>query len=339
MSSSLASALSERRAFVTLGMFIIDEFSYADAEGKPTRNRTAEIGGGGTYASVGARIWLVLPADDIGMVVDAGADFPPEMRTTLDVYGRDMWRFRPSSQGTTRALNKYHGELRGFEYLTPRIRITPRDLVGTPLAEPRVLHFICSPQRAHVIVSELKELGWSPTSVYEPIPDRCVPDELPALIKILPDIAILSPNAEEALSLLSITEPVSRETVERAAKRFIEYGIGPDAKGHVLIRSGALGCYVVSKDRPGEWVAAYHQDQTKVVDVTGGGNSFLGGLAAGLKLSQGDVYQAVLYASVSASFVIEQYGLPSLTKRVPNDVEAEEWNGDSPRRRLQTYKR
>ena len=63
-------------------------------------------------------------------------------------------------------------EINSFEYLTPRIRITPRDLIGTPLAEPRTLHFICSPQRAHVICAELKELDWTPTTVYEPIPVR-----------------------------------------------------------------------------------------------------------------------------------------------------------------------
>lgn len=46
------------------------------------------------------------------MIVDVGADFPPDIRASLDALGGDMWRFRPSSQGTTRALNKYQGELR-----------------------------------------------------------------------------------------------------------------------------------------------------------------------------------------------------------------------------------
>jgi hypothetical protein len=61
---------------------------------------------------------------------------------------------------------------RSFEYLTPRIRLTPRDLIGTALAQPRAIHFVCSPQRAHTIVDELHELGWMPTTVYEPIPVR-----------------------------------------------------------------------------------------------------------------------------------------------------------------------
>ena len=74
----------------------------------------------------------------------------------------------------------------------------------------------------------------------------------------------------------------------------------------------------------------------------------MGGLSAGLLLAQEDVYQgnrrlgtsekllltiftsAVLYATVSASFVIEQEGLPHLTR----EEEVELWNRDTPKRRL-----
>lgn len=60
-----------------------------------------------------------------------------------------------------------------FQYLTPRIRITPRDLTDTPLFRSTALHFICSPTRAAVIMSQVAEVeGWSPISIYEPIPVR-----------------------------------------------------------------------------------------------------------------------------------------------------------------------
>jgi hypothetical protein len=67
--------MSGPRKFVSLGMFIIDEFAFLDHAGNPT-GRTLEpqegvifhtyslllilvlqIGGGGTYANVGARVW------------------------------------------------------------------------------------------------------------------------------------------------------------------------------------------------------------------------------------------------------------------------------------------
>jgi hypothetical protein len=58
-----------------------------------------------------------------------------------------------------------------FEYITPRIRITPHDLLDTRLERCATLHLICSPSRAANILDEVKEVeGWHPTIIYEPIP-------------------------------------------------------------------------------------------------------------------------------------------------------------------------
>ncbi|KAK7695647.1 hypothetical protein QCA50_000283 [Cerrena zonata] len=327
------------RKFVTLGMFIIDELVY-DA-GRITRE---QIGGGGTYATIGARIWL--PPHEVGMIVDRGYDFPLDIQTKLEKYGTDMWYFHDDqSRVTTRARNTYIGDSRGFEYLTPRRRITPRDLEGTTLARPVILHFICSPTRANAIMSEVLEIPeWTPKAIYEPIPDRCVPEELPSLIKVLPRIDILSPNADEALSLLSLTGPATQEQVEAAADRFLELGVGPEGNGYVIIRSGALGAYVASRTRPGRWFDAYwtKDDAPHIVDVTGAGNAFLGGLAAGLHFTDGDPYEAMLYASVSASFIIEQEGLPSLAVSEVTQSETrpgELWNGELPVERLEKLRK
>ncbi|GAW01860.1 Ribokinase-like protein [Lentinula edodes] len=307
------------KTFVTLGMFIIDEFSYTDLEGKSTKASTFEIGGGGTYATIGTRIWL--PPEQVGMIVDKGYDFPSEIENKLKAYGDQMWLFRPQNEArTTRAMNIYRGDHRGFEYLTPRIRITPRDLTNTALDRPRMLHFICSPLRASTIISEAEEVeGWNPLTIYEPIP-----------------MYILSPNAEEALSLLSIPimRPISKPLIEEAANRFIQLGV----KDAVIIRSGELGAYVLRRKTGGKWVDAFwtEADASKIVDVTGAGNSFLGGLSAGLQIANGDVYEAVFYATVSASFVIEQSGLPAITSS--GDRALEQWNNDSPRRRLEALK-
>ncbi|TBU48442.1 Ribokinase-like protein [Dichomitus squalens] len=352
---------TSRRHFVSLGMFIIDEFSFADEDGNPTGKTLApqaspsyepclcarspiqlipylQIGGGGTYAVIGARMWL--PPSKVGMIVDRGHDFPGHIQEAFDAYGPDMWLYRDDpTRGTTRALNAYRGEHRGFEYLTPRVRITPRDLSNTKLAQPDIIHFICSPSRAAAIISDIEqEEGWSPTTVYEPIPDRCVPEELPALQKVLPAVSILSPNAEEALSMLSMPKEPTKELVEEACSRFLDMGVGPHGQGSVIIRSGAMGACVASRGSPLAWVDAYWspENSDKVVEVTGAGNSFLGGLGAGLVLSKGDVRQATLYATVSASFTIEQEGLPRLGRNSHGTgQEMELWNGDSPHRRLQ----
>lgn len=175
--------------------------------------------------------------------------------------------------------------------------------------------------------------GWHPTTIYEPIPDRCVPEELPTLIEVLPSISILSPNAEEALTLLSIPLPPTRASIEEAADRYLQHGIGHGRKGWVIVRSGEMGAYVKSLASGGRWIDAFWtssaDDAGRVVDVTGAGNSFLGGLAAGLLLTN-DVLKATFYAAVSASFIVEQEGLPLLSRNKDHLL----WNDDFPRRRL-----
>ncbi|KAJ1311012.1 hypothetical protein OPQ81_009518 [Rhizoctonia solani] len=333
--------------FVSLGLFILDEFEFLDVTGKPTgKTLPTQVGGGGTYAVVGARIWL--PASEIGQIVDRGADFPASVQHELKHYGSDMWYFRDQPENrTTRAVNRYTRELRDFDYLTPRIRLTPKDLPGTPLESPRQIHFICSPARATQIMNDADTYGakdWKPFTIYEPIPFSCVPEELPALKGILHRIDILSPNAEEALGLLSIDKAGvhNPSVIEFAATQFLSFGIGKDTSGYVIIRCGAMGAYAAILEAgiaKGWWTPAYwtSEDKGSVVDVTGAGNAFLGGLSAGLHLSNGNVREAILYATISAGYTIQQLGLPHLEYKNPGAIEF--WNGDRPQDRLALLRR
>ncbi len=71
-----------------------------------------------------------------------------------------------------------------------------------------------------------------------------------------------------------------------------------DVRGAVIIRSGAMGAYLLDKsDVIGTWVEAFwtEANSDRVIDVTGAGNSFLGGLAAGLAKSRGDMKEGESY--------------------------------------------
>ena len=70
------------------------------------------------------------------------------------------------------------------------------------------------------------------------------------------------------------------------------------------------------------WIPAYHRSADKVVDPTGGGNTFLGGMAVALARGHG-VEEAAVWGSVAASFAIEQVGMPTLEK----GDDGEKWNG------------
>jgi len=132
----------------------------------------------------------------------------------------------------------------------------------------------------------------------------------------------------------------SKLSIEDAANQFLSFGIGKEGSGAVIIRSGELGAYVTTRQKGGQWIPAFfvENDDAHVVDVTGAGNSFLGGLVAGLHYENNDVYEAVFYGAVSASFAIEQMGLPLRTGYMYRTGQGEMWNNDSPRRRLEELK-
>lgn len=83
------------------------------------------------------------------------------------------------------------------------------------------------------------------------------------------------------------------------------------------------------------WLPAYFtaEQAERVVDPTGGGNTFLGGMAVALARGKG-MEEAASWGSVAASFAIEQVGVPVLGE----DGEGEEtWNGMKVGERLAEY--
>lgn len=83
-----------------------------------------------------------------------------------------------------------------------------------------------------------------------------------------------------------------------------------------------------------KWLPAYHDNKSRVVDPTGGGNTFLGAMAVALARGQ-TVEEAALWGTVAASFAIEQVGMPQLDHNEKNE---ETWNGAKVNDRLENLK-
>lgn len=135
-------------------------------------------------AVIGARLFSPgLLARSIGWIVDAGYDFPPEIRETLDSLGTRMELRADPSRQTTRGWNKYGpGDHRGFRYLTPKRRLEAADLVAGGLVGAKTIHLICSPLRAQTVCDQVRGVLGSrpalgePRFIWEPVPDFCVPE-------------------------------------------------------------------------------------------------------------------------------------------------------------------
>jgi sugar/nucleoside kinase (ribokinase family) len=362
----------ERLTFVTMGMFIIDKIEYLDESRKAQLDI---IGGAGTYAALGARL-AAGPGHgrQVSWIVDQGSDFPPAMRALIDTWKTNCVYRLDETRLTTTAWNGYGAnEERAFKYLTPKLRLEEKDLSDAQVMA-RSFHMVCSPARCMTLVKSIldrrKQLSerfttdfecWSkyrtgPVFVWEPVPDLCTPEELSRLRKATKFVDVVSPNAEEFASFFEGMQGYA--TRERQLAYLFEGQCerSEARKLAIVIREGARGCTTYTSPIDSLRLPAYHQSSEKVIDPTGGGNTFLGALAIGLAgtTTTGQQYIdgmdsaqtargrtrpvdaqllfALIHATVAASYAIEQVGMPTVD---PDDGDC--WNGETYRDRFSGY--
>ena len=263
------------------------------------------------------------------------------------------------------ALGSLKVASKGFDYTTQKIRVDPL-MLDKDLLCSKSFHLICSPTRCVQVVKdilerrakeqeEMEELipQMPPVFVWEPVPTSCKPQELSKVYEALKYVDVVSPNLMELQALFGNhidSNTVSTEEIARMSNTLLTSGFG-NKPCAVIVRLGAEGCYVAQPFRHIS-MPAYHGkpgkmngDKTKtrennVIDPTGAGNAFLGGLCAGLfdnsKISGlTDFEAAAAYGSVAASFVVEQVGMPK--RNCDERTNEELWNGECAYDRLVEY--
>ncbi|KAK2801954.1 hypothetical protein FQN50_007510 [Emmonsiellopsis sp. PD_5] len=357
--------------FCTLGMFIIDEIHF-EAPNPPVKDIIGGAGSYAVVGArmVAGREHC----QSVSWIVDTGSDFPDEVRRVISSWDTSCIFRESTARLTTRAWNGYGpNEKRDFKYLTPKIRLDHNSLSESQVFS-KTFHMVCSPARCIDIVEGILERRNTllqngnidpslaerhPIFVWEPVPDLCREEELPTFYKALKYVDVLSPNELELGSLYgnkswSEENPRDREIADAIVKS----GIGPDGKGLLVVRAGKDGCYAFCQDLSVHIPAC---QGVNVVDPTGAGNAFLGALAQALITpvrapvdmipqmldtyprwrdisgawgEDGRIPAALMCATVAASFVIEQIGMP----RVSVSEEGKElWNGESYIERIRLY--
>lgn len=298
--------------------------------------------------------------------MDKGSDFPESFTTLINSWDTSVvYRLDPTRL-TTRAWNGYGlGEHRDFKYLTPKLRLDENSLSDSQLASS-TFHMVCSPERCKSLAEGLERRrqrldprpSYRHKIVFEPIPDMSLPSEMENLKLAMKFVDVLSPNAEEFAGFFDYT---TVRTQPEMADLITNSGIGTDGGGALIVREGKDGATVYTRG----WsvhLPAYHiaASSNMVKDPTGGGNAYLGALAMGLSRrvepkigsfddvldgtltglrsfgsSAGTLLYAAIYASVAASYVIEQAGMPLLS--VSANGREEFWNGESIASRLGKY--
>jgi sugar/nucleoside kinase (ribokinase family) len=228
--------------------------------------------------------------------------------------------------------------------MTPKLRLDHNDLKDTELLWAKSFHLICSPLRCIELVQSILALRREPDRqgknqplfIWEPVPDLCNVAEYANCLEALKYVDVVSPNNSELGGFFGQKtdgpDHVDHRVLESMCSQLLDSGIGRHGKGGIVVRCGKDGCLVASRNQS-KWLPAFHQSAEKVVDPTGGGNGFLGGLAVGLARGS-TLKEAAARGCVSASFAIEQVGMPVLG----HDTDGETWNGVRVEDRVSEFK-
>ncbi|OOQ82512.1 pfkB family kinase [Penicillium brasilianum] len=332
-------------SFTSLGLVVLDEIRF------PNRTPLTDIlGGSGTYATLGARLFLPPPSSPtVGWVINVGSDFPDPVKEQLESWKTTLCIRERVDVPSTRGLLEYKDTTFGpkdFRYATPVLAVQEDSLKHTTLLASCAFHYLASPEDLKVRVSKLLHLQAEagiherPLIIWEPAPLSCRPENLEACLEAAALVDVLSPNHLELAKLFSEpqSDVIDKTKVEELAFKCLDRGIGPDGSGTVIVRAGENGCFISDRKGLSTWLDPFYTTKpgempnAKIVDPTGAGNAFLGSYAVGC-LKTGSVVKAACYGSVGASFALEQVGVPLLSVQ----GNEESWNGVKVLSRLEEY--
>ena len=294
--------------FVSYSGLIIDDIVLPDG-----RTFFNMLGGGGTHALAGMRVW----SGRLGYFAAVGSDFGSSHRELLEGLGIDLrglierngfptaraWQlFEPDE----RRIEVFRTRIEDFYRLEARFEEMPRDYLaarGYHLSHGTLDDMVNLVTRLRA-VNPTARIGWEPTPLQHSGSEE-------AFRAVLTQVDVFSPDESEA------REITGKQTRREMFDTLLEWGAPVAA-----LRMGARGSQVVTAEGASYAVPAV---PTTVVDTTGAGNAYVGGFLVGFTNGD-DVAEASAKAAVSASFAVEQFGVPQFDERTPAIAESRlEW--------------
>jgi cytidine kinase len=263
------------------------------------------LGGSASYAAIAASFFA--PVRMVGVV---GEDFPKEYlrlyrKHKIDLEGLQMApgkTFHWSGEYEVNMNNRrtLATELGVFETFTPRLPKSYQD-------SPFVLLANIAPSLQHHVLDQMRR----PKLVVADTMDLWLNIALADLLKLLPRVDGLVLNESEARQL------TKEDNLFDAAKKI--HRMGPK---FVIVKKGEHGAILSS--RRGLFLAPAFP-LAKVVDPTGAGDSFVGGMMGYLAGAKGPVEnnlrRAMIYGSIVASYCCEGFGVAATTRATRAGIE------------------
>ncbi len=264
------------------------------------------LGGSASHAAVAASFFA--PVNLVGVV---GADFP---KRYIELYRRhkiDLKGLEISSGKTFHWSGEYEVNMNNRRTLATELGVLETFMPKLPASyvdSPFVLLANLAPAVQSHVLGQMRR----PKFVVADTMDLWLNIALPDLLKLLRRVDGLVLNDSEAHQL------TKEDNVFAAVKKI--HKLGPR---YVIIKKGSHGS-VLSGPR-GQFICPAYPLH-RVVDPTGAGDSFVGGLMGYLATARGSIddnfRRAMVYGSVVASFCCEGFGLNFTTRIKRPAIEA-----------------
>ncbi|MFI4916124.1 MAG: PfkB family carbohydrate kinase [Phycisphaerales bacterium JB060] len=276
-------------------------------------HRENVLGGSCTYFAAAASFYC----EPIRVVAAVGEDFPDDLRKTMEHFkGVDHsgLEVRKGSK-TFRWGGKYMENMDQRETLYTDLGVVAEEPPVVPEGFRDSKYLFLANTHPSVQLGLLEQLTQCKLAVADTM-DLWIDTAKPELLQLCEKIDGLVLNFEEAEQLTG-----KRNTVA-AARQIID--MGPK---FVVIKKGEHGCIIVHKDGIAA-LPAYPTEE--VVDPTGAGDSFAGGMMGSLA-REGDagtdptsfeaIHRAVAHGTIVASFNIESFSLDRMSKLQPSELD------------------
>jgi sugar/nucleoside kinase (ribokinase family) len=263
------------------------------------------LGGAATYFSVAASFFT-----PVRMVATVGDDFPRHEIDFLSKRGIDLSGVQVRSGRTGYWAGRYHEDMNRRDTVELQLNVFADFRPELPPSHRDAQYVFLANIDPRLQASVLDQLA-APGVVGCDTMNHWITGSRGELEQLLGRIGILIINDEEA-RLLS-----GEHNVVRAARRLL--AMGPH---RVLIKRGEYGVIQFSADSVFA-VPAFPLEE--VFDPTGAGDTFAGGfmgeLARSGETSEAALRRAIVYGSVMASFVVEDFGLGRLRTLTPDLIQ------------------
>ncbi|MDA1193836.1 MAG: PfkB family carbohydrate kinase [Planctomycetota bacterium] len=280
----------------TPDLVVVGTVAFDDVQ-TPTGLRADILGGSATYFSVAASHFA-----RVGLVGVVGQDFPDSFRSVLVRHGVDLAGLETDPNGKTfHWSGRYEGDMDQAHTLTTDLNVLETFSPQLPAAFRKAPYVFLANTDPSIQLSVLDQLE-SPRLVVMDTMNLWIDIARERLFEVLARVDGLMINDAEAKALSGESNLIAagRALVERGPR-------------FVIVKKGEHGSFLFSRTRLFA-LPSYPLD--RVVDPTGAGDSFAGGVMGYLAGANAqrvtDVCRAMLYGTVVASFTVSDFSLDCL---------------------------